>query len=327
MNRKNILAIFIIAATVVASGCGGNSNQNTPSTSPIKIQDFSAFPNPVPAGQTVQFNIELKNKGDVDAQNVAFRLFNPPFGTSGQKRTWRGVNRDLTSTGGRTLSTFNTLRAPTENNPAIPATATISMTAPEIGQGNTISYTFLGKLFYTYNTSAQTEIQVMSQERFRESGVARKQPSVDTSSGPIQLDVRTATPIIQYSGDTGPNSEMCVIVRNKGSGTPFLVDGSNSALTGSDRVYNVNDSNADKVKLTVHDVGNFDLDANPETDTDKNSVTVKLVGSKGIQCFGIDQTDSVTEGSGQKTYNVQMEAKYGYTRETSTAVTVEGRRQ
>lgn len=316
----NKIVLAFLGLIVIASGCAhtaSNSDQSS-GDSPIQINSLSIFPNPAPANQTVTLEIEVENIGDVDAEGVYYRIFNPPFASErGQDRAWRdGDGAPMNSQDKRTFPINDVLRAPTDTNPSIPMTDTRKMTAPNLEQGRTVSYDFFSRLFYNYSTRANADIQIMSSERYREQGIQRSQPELENTQGPVQLDVRTSTPLVIYPGDSdgeNPSTEVCVIVRNTGQGQPYWGHGQNPP--NSEEVMG-------KVDLSVKDVGNVNFTS---TETNSNSVTAEIVGNRAVECFDMEvQTTSQAEI--QQTITLELEADYGYQEETQTSVTVEGRR-
>lgn len=348
MKGKNKFSIVFLALVVAVSGCADSDQDETSSTAPLQISDFSASPNPVTSDRTTQFNIELQNTGDSDAEEVAARIFGPTFATndSGQETTWRSRNgNSMDQEEDRTVS-FGSLRAPTNENPAIPKTRTISLTSPNYDEGTDVQDTFYMELFYQYETDAESELTLMTEQRRRETGTTKSQPSIDNNAGPIQMDIRGSVPKIQYGDEGDQTEEICITVSNEGQGTPFIADNTapgdnwdvSGAYIGSDRIYSLVESsegdtekNTEKVELTLEDVGNINFspkgdNENVREEGNSNSALVELVDGTGYQCFewGIDGGDQLPQE--EQTVNLQVTAEYGYTKETSTSVTVEGRR-
>ncbi|MFB6209157.1 MAG: hypothetical protein ABEJ56_03385, partial [Candidatus Nanohaloarchaea archaeon] len=308
---KNILVL--LSLVVLASGCSHTATTGaTGPTSSVSIQNFSAFPGQVFNGQQVRLQMTLKNEGEATAKNVRARLFNVPFSGA---NNWKLA-------GSRSVD-FGSLEPanPEKNLPARPSTQSWSMNAPELDNGVTIPYQFISKIYYGYKTSGTTSITLISQERYRDKGSGASRPTLQNSAGPIQMEVRTRSPIVFYE-DSGSqrNTEMCVIVRNEGQGTPFLHQ---KALSGGS--YDVSEDISNSVKLRIQDQGRIDFKPPSDSKVGTNTARVELFGNRGISCFQI-KVDGWGEGVGpQEEVPVVLEAIYGYTKETSTSVTVKGR--
>ncbi len=307
--QKNRAVLGLIALVVVAAGCtdtGGDTEVTVTPDQGMTIQEFSAFPSTVtsPSGSpaTVNLRAVVQNTGGADAENVQMRIFNVPFGGS---PSWSVSNGNDLS-GGKKGMTFGggTLTAPDPDNgvPSTPREDSMDLEAPGLDSGTVIPYEFLAELQYDYQTTGISQIQLMSEERFQDTGASRTEASIDTSAGPIELDVRTNTPIIFYSG-SNTASQLCVIVSNKGSGTP-TAEGA--------KVSNSYSEADNAVELTVSA-------PNAISQTTKK---VDLVGNRGVECF--DFNSGLASPDLQTTVPVTTTAKYRYTKETSTSVTVKG---
>ena len=319
--NKDKLTLALFTAILITSGCMEGNQDTEATTNPISVNSFEITPNPAPGGQTVNVQMELENTGGQDIENVYARLFGPTFATGESKqRTWRSSDGGGVSPEYRTMS-FDELTPATDTSPAIPSRDSVTFTAPEIDQGRINNINFKTRIQYKTETTANTEIQVMSDERYQETAASQTSPPVENSDGPIQIDVQGFTPHIFYNVGT-VDEEMCFTVTNEGEGVPFLVSGA-QGISGTDLGYEIDDSAEDKVRLTVENVGNINFE---NQEGSGNSATVEIIGNEGYQCF-----DMSLQGLGQitdleQTTQIPIRAEYGYQEETSTSVTVEGRR-
>lgn len=294
-NRN--LMIGMLAVVVFAAGCtqtGGDAGvSQTPNTG-ISILSFDAFPNEVPGDTTVQVEMEIQNTGGQTAENVEAELFNIPFdgGNSWNIESGPSDNLDLESSD------------PQAGVPSSPRTLTWTVNSPGGPENTRIPYDIYADVEYDYSTVATTELQIMSQERFRNTGATRGQPTVDNSVGPVQMDVRTRSPIVYYAGGESTSPRFCVVVRNTGQGTPVV------------------DGEEDTVELSITSTGQ--LSVQPEDDDAGQEVEVDLVGNRGVACY---ETSGALETDRQVTLPISMTADYSYNTETSTSVTVDTTRQ
>lgn len=306
MENRNVMVL--LSLVVIASGCahtaGGTSS--TATSDSVTISNFSAFPNDVLNNQQVRMEMTLVNDGEGTAEDVQARLFNVPF--SGDN-SWN-LNSE------RVIEFGDLEPADDENNlPAREATQYWTADSPDLQDGVTIPYQFMSEVFYKYQTRGTTSVTLMDQQRFREEGDPSR-PTLDTTSGPIQMEIRTRSPIVFYPQDgANRNTEMCVVVRNQGAGTPFIHD---RVYNGDS--YNLEEDDTNKVKVRVQDQGRISFEA----EDGSNTAIVDIFGNRGIGCFTVN-VDSWNEGVGpQEEVPIVLEAEYGYSKETSTSVTVSG---
>jgi hypothetical protein len=324
MEFRESRAIALFAVIVLASGCAstGGGGGETSGESIVSVNSYEAIPNPATSGRTVNLNMELENTGDSDADRVVARIFGPAGFSQEENvgdRTWKDSGNEGISMSDRTVN-FDTLRAAGDNTPAIPKAQSLSFTAPTLAENREVTYDFYSQIFYQYETQADTDFQLVSYDRFQEEDMTRSETTLDSGSGPIQLDIRGTTPKIFYEDENAGqiNSQVCIRVINNGGGTPF-VEGEVEAP----RYYNVQEDMENKVRLSIQDVGNLNFDA--QGDKSGNTVEVELVsGSEGFQCFDVNADVSPT--TKEQNINTQITAEYGYITEDTASVTVEGRR-
>lgn len=302
-DAKKLLAG--LALVVIASGCTQTSDSEvtTTQTQGITIGEFSTFPeDQVVEGSNVQLTMTVRNTGGAVARDVSAEVFNVPFGSEDQ--AWPGSAP--TFFGGTTLQPPDT-----ENGiPATPNTETQSLTTPSFSQEVSVPYTFRAKLDYEYTTTAQTEIVLMDDARFRDQDETISRPSVENTGGPVQVEVRTRSPIVFYSGgNTQPR--FCAVIENVGDGTAYL----NTASS----------TNSSSSGLNVVEVTPRAPQFSPSVPaSDSNGNAVQLVDGRGVQCFDFTP-DAAPDANSQTTIPVTLEVNYGYQKETADSVTVQGR--
>lgn len=291
MFENNKVLLGLMALVVLASGCtqGQDSSVEYDQNSGVVIKEFSAFPSEVFGGDQVRVHATVKNVGGAVADGATIRIFNLPS-------SWRNHNE---------LMKFGSLQPPSPDAgiPAAPKEETVKLGAPDPGSGINIDFDVKGRLTYSYSTTGVTKIQLMSQERFRNTGATLSQPTIDNTGGPIQLSVKSRTPIVVYpDGDTA--SQLCVIVNNVGSGTPYIGRASNI-------------DNYNKVHLNAR-VQSGDISL-----TKDFSGPIYLEdGQNGVGCWeisGVSKSNRI-----QQTVPIQITASHKYMEEVSSPVTVRG---
>lgn len=328
MSSNTKLMASLMLLTLIASGCtGGSSSEEETNTQAVSVQEFSAFPSPSPSDQTTRLRMRVENVGDAEVQNLSARLYNPPFATeSGQANTWRSTgDSEKVSDSERTL-TYGNLRSGSEQTPAVPQTQSVQFISPDLNQGRDVTYTYRSTLSYVYQTSAETEVEVIDSDRYRQQGSPAGSASVTNSKGPVKLDVRTPTPFVVYDSGNNVEKKICLVARNKGSGTPFdytTVDYSD------DTGFNISDlqqtDNLNTVIIQAENVGGVDLTAQNSDFGNDNQLKTDILGGKGIGCFQVDL--GTVSGSIQRTLPLEFTAYYGYKQSSSLSIPVEGRGQ
>lgn len=294
---KDKIGLLLIAITVIVAGCmDTNGDAEFTQTQGVEITNFTSTPSTVFDTQNANLRMSLTNTGEVDAENVQAEIFNVPFGDN-EEQEWEGDQ----------LINFDTLR-PADVEAGIPATPrerTITLSPPNLDSGVTIPYDFMARVSFDYSTTGVTEIQLMGEQRFQDTSEARTQPSMDNSAGPIQMEIQTRTPIVYYGGGS-TSSDLCVVIRNEGDGTPYLGE----------------QSNTDVVEISASTPGEVDL--TPIDSPDEEFIEVDLIGNRGVECFDVS-TSSFESTDIQRTLPITIKADYGYYKEGQTSVTVNGR--
>ncbi len=316
-DAKNKIVLALMLLTIIVSGCTGGGNQEEDQgSSSITVSEFSPFPNPVPAGQNTQFRMELVNDGETDAGNVYARLYNPPFGDSGDQ-VWKPTSGSM-STEYRTLE-YGTLRAAGEQTPAVPQTRQIDFESPSLGPDRNVDYTFNSNIVFNYSTTGTAEVQIMGEDQYRDQGSPQGSTGLENSDAPVQMEVRTPTPIPIY--DTGSSSvqkQFCVIARNQGEGQPFhpgqVPDSTDFDMSG------IQDTEGE-LQIQIQDVGDVTFEVSDANE--QNYQNVSILDGRGVGCFNME-IDGVSDTL-QRTVPIRVDADYGYIKETRTNVQVQGR--
>lgn len=295
---NNSTALVLLSIVVIASGCAhtGTSEDTEASTQAVQVVNFTAIPDTVFESQEPTLRLTLKNTGSVEATEADATLFNVPFGQP-EQRQWAVSSRKFE---------FGTLRPRNEEAglPATPKERTKTVTPPDLSDGETIPYDFMTRIFFKYSSRATTEIQLMGQKRFRDTGAARARPDIENSDGPIQMEVRTRTPVVFYQ-DGSTSSNLCLIVRNEGTGTPTWPN---------DR------SQEDVVELQIRSSGSMSFET-----LEGQANRVDMVGNRGIKCYEISGFEDFSSTDIQRTIPITFEADYGYKKQAQTSITVKGR--
>lgn len=332
-DEKYVLTA-LIAVTLIASGCttdggGGGDEESETGSNPIQVTEFSAFPNPAPSGNKVTFTLELTNNGEVSAENVVGKLWNPPFG--GGPRVWSDSSNEDVSVPDRSFS-FGDLRGQQEGVETFASPETLRLTAPSLDPGQSFPYNFHAKYYYKYATEGSTTITVMGNEQYRESGADKSRAvQISHNSAPISLEgqLLSGNPIVFYEDDgSSKEVQFCVVVNNDGGGTVF--NNPEEAYQGDDsEEYVLQDNSVDrrnKVSLTVESLGSTSVSTEEGSEGSSSaSSVVELIGGEQVrECFYLE-AQSVSSSGQTEIGPINVKADYGYAEDTSTQVTVNGR--
>jgi hypothetical protein len=305
MKHQTKLLMVIFGLTLVTSGCVEGGSNESAATEVVSVNEFSLNPNPVPSERQAELRMILENVGDNDAEDVQAKLFNAPINLGGNSWSSSEISE------GTADLEFGRLRAATETTTSVPRSDSVTLEAQSVEQGSFVNNEFMAEIFYRYETDADTQISVVSDERFQEEGMTQGTTTTTNSNGPIQIEVQSRTPIIKYN-EGEETLSLSVIVRNKGDGDVYMPGTAFPQLNEEDK---------NKLELTLENSGNIIFDQ------DRENVTKEVDLINGNEAyptyeFTVDTTGSLREVS----QTIEINAEYSYVTETQTSYTVEGRR-
>lgn len=302
------LGLALLAAVVIVAGCTDNTSDNSVTvsqTSGVEITSFSASPSSLSGGQPATLQMNIKNRGGVDAENVQARLTNPEFGSD--SGLW-------SVEGGEWKDGFNTLRGPNPDSGQAALTRTLqwSVNAPNSNNQIDIDYDFDADLFYRYSTEASTQMSLVNTNSV-EDQPTRATPAIQNTGGPIQLGVQASSPVIftEESGGSSKSLPFCITMQNQGSGTPFIYEDS---LVNGNAYRGVSSDITDRINLSVSTSSSF-------LEFEENNVQKELVGNPPSTCMDMNAS-YVSTNEGSTTAQITVEADYGYRVQDSTGITV-----
>lgn len=304
----NKLGLALLAAVVIVAGCTDNTSDNSVTvsqTSGVEIMSYTTSPSSLSGGQTATLQMNIKNRGGVDAENVQARLTNPEFGSD--SGLW-------SVEGGAWKDGFDTLRGPNTDSGQDALTRTLqwSVTAPNKDNQISIDYDFNADLFYHYNTEAATQMKLVNTNAV-EGRPTRTTPTIENTGGPIQLGIQASSPVTftENAGGSSKTLPFCITYQNRGAGTPFLYEDS---MVNGNAYRGVNDDITNNINLTVETSSSF-------IEFEDNNVQKELVGNPPSTC--VDMTANyISTSEGSTTAQITIKADYGYRVQDSTAITL-----
>lgn len=302
------LGLALLAAVVIVAGCSDTSNDNSVTvsqTSGVEIMSYSASPSSLSGGQPATLQMNIKNRGGVDAENVQAQLTDPEFGSD--SGLW-------SVQGGAWKDGFNTLRGPNADSGQDALTRTLqwSVTAPNRDNQIDIDYDFDANLFYRYNTEASTQMSLVNTNSVEERPT-RTTPSIENTGGPIQLGLQASSPILftESSGGSSISRPLCITMQNQGAGTPFLYEDS---VVDGNAYRGVNDDITNMINLSVSTSSSF-------LEFEENNIQKELVGNPPSTCVDMN-ANYVSTSEGSTTAQITIEADYGYRTQDTTSINV-----
>ncbi len=211
--------LVLILCVVLVCGC------SVPRVSDgVKVNSFGFDSSSISDKEQVQLFCEIENVGAFDAEDVSFFLYGYDDGV------WSSVYEDASmgSVSGGDWAIEDVFRGYDMDTEAQGMSAgyynTFEVASGVISKGITQKYSFNGRLCYYYETRANAKIEAISASEMRDekskgtySGGAVE---VWNSYGPVQIDVKTKSPLIFYESGGGREAELVLILKNVAGGFP-----------------------------------------------------------------------------------------------------------
>ena len=332
-SKASLLFLALPLLALLASGCTTTNTSAT--TNGIAVKSFGPDFSEVYSGETVKFNLLLKNEGSVDTSGVHAELL-------GLDEDWcsasgTGGTQCRASAGGRlenlpneqdcqyTGSGFK-MYAASSIHGTDGSTHTCSWTyvAPQIAKDFSIQYVPIARTFFPYKSAVTKLITFGSTNeirRLQDSGSKFPMETVSSTVSPVQLTIETKGPIRFWGGTVAFPLE--ITITNAGGGAP--------CSTGANTIEGVRnnckgtvagDSAKDRITLRVVLGSNMQF-MDPECQLLTSTMVVALYKGKNSIVCDI-QASGMSEVPIQKA--VTVEAYYEYYTDTTSSIRLTGRR-
>ena len=306
MSRRILLLLLPLAVVMLSSGCTIPGMSTTSATGGVSIEAFEADFSQIYSGEPVQFRLNIRNTGSVDATIKSIVL------TGIDTQGGFGTSTAWSQGSGNTCD--NQIPSGTKLLPANSAMGTSGQEkncyweykAPNIETGLSITYSPSVRVTYEYSTSTVKSITVGSTSEIRslmDRGQTLAADTVSSTASPISIGISIKTPIrISDSGITIPVE---ITMSNVGGGV----------VCKSTECSNPDDWNKMTIKIEAPSGANLQDCQNQEDISlwhgQSNTLGCRLTFSSPPQA-----------GTVQKLLTVS--ANYGYFIEKSTSVYVTG---
>jgi len=217
MNMLLILPLLVLPALLV-SGCTLTPVEVT--SNGVEIESLEADFINLFEGEQVTFRMMLRNTGSADTSEVFAELLgiDQEWGPDPGQEVLPNEEECRWNSG----SHFSLLAPEPENGiPGQTHMCTWTYVAPNLPEGQSITYEVTGRVFYRYSSSTITSITFGTYDELRalqESGQPIPAETTSSSKGPIKISIETQGPIRFSEGETSVDFPLYITIENLGKG-------------------------------------------------------------------------------------------------------------
>ncbi|MBN1896526.1 MAG: hypothetical protein JW789_02245 [Candidatus Aenigmarchaeota archaeon] len=209
---KGLYAVLLVFSVIFVSGCtvpGLIPAGNVGSGGGVIITDFVSELNSVYSGESVQFELKLKNTGSFEADGTV----DIDLG----HQEWQCTSKSF---GGQS---FTDLIAPSEERGTEGEEFTVawSCRAPEIDEGMRISYNARAEIEYAYKSLISKSVTLLPTNELialRDSGQTLPSELISRSNSPVSIDIQIEGPIRIRDDVRAVEFPVNIIIENTGGG-------------------------------------------------------------------------------------------------------------
>lgn len=209
---------ILVLCIVIVSGCPGPAVNDG-----VEVSSFGFDFSTISDKEQVQLSCEIENVGAFDAEDVSFFLYGY------DDAVWVSVDEDASigtaSDGEWTIDEFRGYDMDTKaQGMSAGYYRTFEIPPDTLSKGITQRYNFNGRLCYYYETRANAKVKAISAAERRDEKSKGKYSGggveVWNSYGPIQVQVKTKSPLVFYESGGGREAELVLIIRDVAGGFP-----------------------------------------------------------------------------------------------------------
>lgn len=313
---KKILPLAILVMSVVAiSGCTNQTNNVVGNG--LEITSFGSDQTTVVGSRTVRISMDVENLGDLivdQAASMAYLTGSNVVTGSSDETAWSSATENDVKGLGKSLKPADVAR----EIPADKKTITWSLTSPTLPRGQTRTDTFIGRVYYDYQTILRGTVWAYPEaeaDAARSKGEGLSSSSFTTTKGPLSISASVA-PDPVLASDSDLTFTVYFTLSNVGKGTAF--EKGSVSYDGTDLGIDYNQLNViefgkDDIVVTGASITSCDNDADQ---------TVELVnGQATLACeMSLDSMPPTMKG-----YALTATVSYGYYQEQTTSIEVSGK--
>ncbi len=209
---------ILVLCIIIVSGCPGPAVNDG-----VEVSSFGFDFSTISDKEQVQLSCEIENVGAFDAEDVSFFLYGY------DDAVWVSVDEDASigaaSEGEWTIDEFRGYDMDAKAQGMSAGYYRTFEIAPDtLSKGITQRYNFNGRLCYYYETRANAKVKAISAAERRDEKskgkYSRGGVEVWNSYGPIQVQVKTKSPLVFYESGGGREAELVLIIRDVAGGFP-----------------------------------------------------------------------------------------------------------
>ena len=208
---------FLVLFVVLVSGCNGPRV-----TDGVKVNSFGFDSYTVSDKEQVELSLEIENVGAFDAEDVSFFLYG--YDEDALNSLYVDASVGTASEDGWVIDVFRGYDMDAKAQGMSADYYQVFEMSDEISKGIAQKYNFNGRLCYYYETRANAKIKAISaaQKRDEKSKGKYSEGSVDVwnSYGPVQIEVKTKSPLVFYGSSGGQETEVALIIKDVAAGFP-----------------------------------------------------------------------------------------------------------
>ena len=223
---KKLLPLLLVIGAVLVSGCGSipqiTTEEDKIGTNGLIITSFSSDASSIPAGDSIELLLEVKNVGGAEATDAIVDLSGVYFGTG--TLDWNCGGDEKTS--GVKLTT--PLLPPEQGIPGDVDSNSWYCKSPSDIKSDT-PYTFDVRMTYGYSTDVTGKLNFVDDDYWGSLSQDEKQKLaggvsfLSQSDGPLSIKLYSGSrtrPFVIYPGETTEEHTLRIIIQNVGSGKP-----------------------------------------------------------------------------------------------------------
>jgi hypothetical protein len=325
MHYKFLFAVMVIAV-VFASGCTlpfnlGDYNSNTPEGAGVIIESFAPEFAEVYSGETVVFNLKVRNSGSIKAEGGFAEML-------GLDQTWLpGTDEEGKYRNEELFPNENECEYKTRGITLLPADqatgiqgadhiCTWNYIAPVVPAGLYTDARPRVRFFYNYKSHAVKTLTLVPRDELRnlqQQGKSLPSESTSKSKSPIDIDIAVSSPL-RVSGVSNEKIQFPVVidVKNVGDGTVCTDAYSCKVSSQGGPSWNML-----QISIDLPDGVTFRTCGDPGSSTKNMDVYLNRGSSQTYTCLlEADQPNAIV----QKT--IRIDAEYGYFVDKTTSVKV-----
>ncbi len=309
-NKKITLVLLVLGVMLVA-GCTQGGTPTTTTGNGLEITDFSSDQTEVYSDSNVRVTASIENQGETTVRQGGGLLL---IGAD----EWGPTDKMLVRSFSKSLRPAD----PVRGIPADMQIETWTLKAPTLPRGQTKPFTFTGRVYYDYNTTALGTIFIYPPSEAtaaRERGETLESSNFVTTKGPVAMTVRVAPdpPVIEMAGET---FTIEVTFDNVGGGVSYNYGSVTGVADGNDvSRFSISETNLNVLNLQIT---GLDGSKNLKISSSECYQNIQMVGGRTSIICDVEVLNPPSVKTG---YAVSFNAGYGYYSEQQVSISAIGK--